>query len=91
MPAHVWGRPAAIALCADERVGGSTTKMIVTQNLNQWLGNQITVQDVTVQTQTSTTGGAVSGPLLPDSAIVILITYVLIETQSTTQTQVQVI
>jgi len=70
---------------------GATTKMIVTQNLNQWLGNQITVQDVTVQTQTSTTGGAVSGPLLPDSAIVILITYVLIETQSTTQTQVQVI
>jgi len=70
---------------------GATTKLIVTQALNQWLSNQITVQDVTVQTEESSTGGAVSGPPLPDSAIVIQVTYVLIETQSIAQTQVQVI
>jgi phage baseplate assembly protein W len=70
---------------------GATTKLVVTQSLNQWLGNQITVQDVTVQTQAGSTGGAVSGPPLPDSAIVIQVTYVLIETQSIAQTQVQVI
>jgi hypothetical protein len=59
--------------------------------LNQWLGNQITVQDVTVQTADSSTGGAASGPPLPDSAILIQVTYVLIETQAVAQTQVQVI
>jgi phage baseplate assembly protein W len=68
----------------------ATTKLIVTQSLNQWLANQITVQDVTVQTQNSTTGGTVSGPPLPDSAIVIKVTYVLIETQTISQTQVPV-
>lgn len=70
---------------------GATTKMIVTQNLNQWLGNQITVKDVNVQTQDSSTGGTLSGPPLPDSAIVIQVTYVLVETQTIMQTQVQVI
>ncbi|MGA3070636.1 MAG: GPW/gp25 family protein [Terracidiphilus sp.] len=70
---------------------GATTKLIVTQSLNQWLGNQITVQDVTVQTADSSTGGAASGPPLPDSAILIQVTYVLIETQAVAQTQVQVI
>jgi len=68
----------------------ATTKLIVTQSLNQWLADQITVKDVTVQTQNSTTGGPISGPPLPDSAIVIQVTYVLIETQSIAQTQVQV-
>jgi phage baseplate assembly protein W len=70
---------------------GATTKLIVTQSLNQWLGNQIVVKDVTVQTADSSTGGAASGPPLPDSAILIQVTYVLIETQSVAQTQVQVI
>ena len=70
---------------------GATTKLIVTQALNQWLGDQITVKDVTVQTQAGSTGGAIAGPPLPDSAIVIHVTYVLIETQTITQTQVQVI
>src|ERR1700761_8567063 len=56
---------------------GATTKLIVTQSLNQWLGNQIQVKDVTVQTPDSTTGA-----LLPDSAISIQVTYVLIETQT---------
>jgi phage baseplate assembly protein W len=64
----------------------STTKLIVTQALNQWLGSQIKVQDVTVQTALSPDAGAV-----PDSAILIQVTYVLIETQTIAQTQVQVI
>jgi hypothetical protein len=70
---------------------GATTKLIVTQALNQWLANQITVKDVTVQTANSSTGSTVPGPPLPDGAIAIQVTYVLIETQSVTQTQVQVI
>lgn len=70
---------------------GATTKLIVTQALNQWLANQITVKDVVVQTATGSTGGTVPGPPLPDGAIAIQVTYVLIETQSVTQTQVQVI
>jgi hypothetical protein len=70
---------------------GATTKLIVTQSLNQWLGNQIVVKDVTVQTAGGSTGGAASGPPLPDGAILVQVTYVLIETQSVAQTQVQVI
>jgi uncharacterized protein len=70
---------------------GASTKLIVTQALNQWLGDQITVQNVTVATSTSTTGGQpVPGPPLPDSAISIQITYVLIETQTVMKTQVPV-
>lgn len=69
----------------------ATTNLIVTQALNQWLGNQITVQKVIVQTQNSSTGGTVSGPPLPDTAIVIQVNYVLIETQTIAQTTVQVI
>jgi uncharacterized protein len=56
---------------------GATTKLIVTQSLNQWLSNQITVKDVTAATQ--------------DSAILVTVTYVLIETQTVKQTTVQVI
>jgi len=56
----------------------------VTQALNMWLGDQITVQKVTVETP-------VSSPGLPDGTILITISYVLIETQSVRQTQVQVI
>lgn len=69
----------------------ATTKLIVTQSLNQWLGNQITVKDVTVQTQAGSTGAPLPGPPLPDGAIAIQVTYVLIETQTIGQTQVQVI
>src|SRR5271157_618763 len=69
----------------------ATTKLVVTQALNQWLGNQIKVQNVTVQTQAGSTGGPTPGPPLPDGAIAIQVTYVLIETQTTAQTQVQVI
>jgi phage baseplate assembly protein W len=62
----------------------ASAQMIVTQALNAWLSNQITVQRVTVDTP-------VSDPGLPNGTIVISISYVLIETQSVRQTQVQVI
>ena len=69
----------------------ATTKIVVTQALNQWLGNQIVVQAVTVQTEAGSTGAPIPGPPLPDGAIAIQVTYTLIETQSTTQIQVLVI
>jgi phage baseplate assembly protein W len=62
----------------------ASAQMIVTQSLNAWLSGQITVQKVTVDTP-------VSSPGLPDGTILITIGYVLIETQSVRQTQVQVI
>jgi phage baseplate assembly protein W len=62
----------------------ATTRIIVTQALNAVLSNQITVKKVTVDTP-------VSSPGLQDGTILITITYVLIETQSVRQTQVQVI
>ena len=61
----------------------ASTQMAVTQALNMWLANQITVQDVSVET-------SASNPGLPGS-ILITVSYVLIETQSVRQTQVQVI
>ena len=61
----------------------ATLTLVVTQALNAWLANQITVRKVTVQTAASTPG-------LSDGVISILISYVLIETQSMRQTQVQV-
>jgi hypothetical protein len=49
------------------------------------------VKDVTVATSSSAIGNQpVSGPPLPDSAISIQITYLLIETQAVMKTQVQV-
>lgn len=70
---------------------GASTKLIVTQALNEWLGDQITVRDVTVATSASITGGTpIPGPPLPDSAISIQITYVLIETQTVMMTQISV-
>ena len=69
----------------------TSTQLIVTQSLNQWLGNQITVRDVTVATSSSNAGGQTPpGPPLPDSAISIQITYVLIETQAVMKTSVPV-
>lgn len=61
----------------------ASTQMAVTQALNMWLANQITVQEVSVET-------SASNPGLPGS-ILITVSYVLIETQSVRQTQVQVI
>jgi len=63
---------------------GATTKMVVTQALETWLGNQITVQSVGVETSDATTD-------LPPGTIRITIGYVLIETQSIRQTQIQVV
>src|SRR6266567_7161668 len=65
----------------------ATAKMVVTQALNQWMGGQITVQDVTVVPP-----GTISGSVPPpDGAIVIQISYVLVETQTVQQTAVPVI
>jgi phage baseplate assembly protein W len=61
----------------------ASTQMIVTQALSTWLANQITVNSVVVDTP-------LSNPGLPDGTILITISYVLIETQSVQQTQVQV-
>ena len=62
----------------------ASATMIITQSLSAWLSNQITVQNVTVETPASTPG-------IPPGAIIITISYVLIETQSVRQTQVQVV
>ncbi len=69
----------------------ATTKLIVTQSLNQWLGNQITVQDVSVVTADGQATGVSAGPILPDTAILVQIKYLLIETQTINELQVQVI
>ena len=69
----------------------STTKLAVTQALNLWLADQISVQDVTVATPSSSSSTPFTGAPLPDSAILIQVTYVLLETQTVAQTQVQVI
>jgi uncharacterized protein len=61
----------------------ASTQMAVTQALTMWLADQITVQDVTVET-------SANNPGLPGS-ILITVSYVLIETQSVRQTQIQVI
>ena len=69
----------------------ATAQITVTQALNQWLGNQITVQKVAVATESGSVGGPVAGPPLTDGMVVVQISYVLIETQTIQQTQVQVI
>jgi phage baseplate assembly protein W len=61
----------------------ATLQMVVSASLNRWLGNQITVRNVSVQT-------ADDGAALPDGAIQIFVEYELIETRSVRQTQVQV-
>lgn len=61
----------------------ASTRMAVTQALTIWLAGQIKVQDVTVETSASSAG-------VPDGTILITVSYVLIETQSVRQTQVQV-
>jgi phage baseplate assembly protein W len=62
----------------------ASTQMIVMQSLNAWLANQITVQSVTVDTP-------ISNPGLQPGTILVTVSYVLIETQSVRQTQVQVV
>ena len=62
----------------------ATATMIITSALTTWLGDQITVNSVTVETPASTPG-------VPDGTILITIAYTLIETQSPGQTQVSVV
>jgi phage baseplate assembly protein W len=61
----------------------ATTKLIVTQALSRWIPDQIIVQDVTVTTE------AQDGSL-QDGAIIIVITYQLVETRAPRQTVVMV-
>ena len=63
---------------------GATTQMIVTQALTTWLGNQIVVQKVGVETSADAPGEAAG-------IVTITIDYVLIETQAIRQTQVRVV
>jgi hypothetical protein len=62
----------------------ASLQMVVTDSLSRWLGDQITVRNVSVQT-------AASDGSLPDGAIRIFIEYELIETHSVRQTEIQVI
>lgn len=61
----------------------ATTRLVVTQALTQWIPDQIVVQAVTVTT-------ADQDSSLPDGAIVIRITYQLVETRAPRQTEVLV-
>lgn len=58
----------------------ATTQVLVQHSLKQWLGNQITVQKVTVT----------PGPGGDYSQILVQVNYVLLETQSQQQTQLVV-
>ena len=63
---------------------GATTQMIVSQALTTWLGDQIAVQKVTVETSADDPG-ATAG------TVSITVSYTLIETQAVRQTVVQVL
>ena len=70
----------------------TTTQIVVTQALTTWLGNQITVQKVSVLTADDRVSpGDTVGAELPEGAILIEVQYVLIETQTVQKTQVRVI
>lgn len=58
----------------------ATTSLIIQQNLARWLGNQISVQSVSVS------GGADGD----DSTLNVLVAYTLLETQSPQLTQIRV-
>jgi phage baseplate assembly protein W len=60
----------------------AATQMLIVDGLNRYLGDQITVQSVSILT-------ADDDPSLADGTILILVQYVLIETQSVRQTEVQ--
>jgi phage baseplate assembly protein W len=61
----------------------ASATIVITQALNAYLANQITVKNVAVQTSASTPG-------LADGTVIVTISYVLIELQLTRQTAVQV-
>jgi phage baseplate assembly protein W len=62
----------------------ATLQLVVTDSLTRWLGSQITVRKVAVET-------ADDGAALPDGAILIFVEYEVIETRSVRQTQLAVI
>lgn len=64
-----------------------TTQMMVQQALNRWLAGQIDVKTVKVVPPGTTTE---QGELLDQSQLLILIEYVLIETQSNQRLEVRV-
>lgn len=66
----------------------TTTKMIVFQALNRWLAGQIDVKAVKVIPPGTTTE---QGELLDQSQLLILVEYVLIETQSNQRLEVRVL
>jgi phage baseplate assembly protein W len=61
----------------------ATTKLVVSQSLTQWIPDQIVVQDVTVTT-------SLQNGSLPDGAILITVTYQLVETRAPRRTEVLV-
>ena len=67
----------------------ATTQMAVTQALNRWLGDQISVRKVGVATAEGSAGQG-ADTLLPEGAILISVEYELIETRTIRQTQVEV-
>jgi len=56
----------------------ATTKLIVTQSLNQWIPDQIALADVTVTT-------SVDDDSLPDGTIQVVVTYQVVETGVSSQ------
>jgi phage baseplate assembly protein W len=63
---------------------GATTQMIVTEALTTWLGDQISVQKVTVET-------SADDPQATTGYVVVTIAYTLLETQAPRTTTVQVV
>jgi hypothetical protein len=63
---------------------GATTQMIVTQALTTWLGDQISVQKVTVET-------SADDPQAAAGFVMVTVVYTLLETQATRTTAVQVV
>ncbi len=70
----------------------ATAQIVVTQALNRWLSDQITVKSVAVVTADNrVSGNDATAALLPQGGILIEVQYVLIETQQVRKTQVKVI
>jgi phage baseplate assembly protein W len=63
---------------------GATTQMIVTQALTTWLGDQISVQKVTVET-------SADDPQSAAGFVEVTVAYTLLETQTIRTTTVQVV
>ena len=62
----------------------ASLQMTVSESLRRWLGDQITVLDVTVQT-------AADDTTLADSEILIFVEYELIETRSVRQAEIRIV